>query len=142
MLCFGYDRAIFDRVMPLGLWIIPIICSFRSFSCTGFTYILKWNLAYRFIIRIHVFRSNCVLGTIEPFWPSYAPWTLKNYNNLRFPFTFFALVGHIEMKFGIQVYHKNILVKLCFGYHQTIFEGVMLLGLRKFPIICSFYTCS
>jgi hypothetical protein len=26
----------------------------------------------------------------------------------QFPFFFFALVAHIEMKFGIQIYHKNM----------------------------------
>jgi hypothetical protein len=29
--CFGYDRAILDRVMPIGLRKISIICIFHSF---------------------------------------------------------------------------------------------------------------
>jgi hypothetical protein len=69
-LYFEYDRAIFDRVMALGLRKIPIICSFRSFS-TLWLYIPKWNLIYRFILRIS--RSGCLLGTIKPIlteiWP-------------------------------------------------------------------------
>jgi hypothetical protein len=42
------------------------------------------------------------------FWQSYTPWTSKNSNNLQFPFNFFALVAHIQMKFGIQIFQKNI----------------------------------
>jgi hypothetical protein len=46
-----------------------------------------------------------------------------------FHFIFFALVAHTEVKFGIQIYHKNIKVKLCFGYDQAIFYRFMPLGL-------------
>jgi hypothetical protein len=46
------------------------------------------------------------------------------------------------MEFGIQFYHKNILVKFCFGYDQAIFDRVMPHGLRNIPIICSFRSFS
>jgi hypothetical protein len=45
----------------------------------------------------------------------------------QFPFIliFFALVAHIEMKFGIQIYRtiyrKNIQNKFCFWYDRAIF---------------------
>jgi hypothetical protein len=38
--CFRYDRAIFERVMPLGLQKTPIIYSFLSFSLQK---LLFWN---------------------------------------------------------------------------------------------------
>ena len=37
--------------------------------------------------------------------------------------------AHIEMKFGIQIYRKNIEVKFYFGYDRTIFAWVMALEL-------------
>jgi hypothetical protein len=128
------------------------ISSFWSFSL-HWLHILKWNLIYRFIIRIS--RSSSALDTIEPFWQRYAPWTLKNSNNLQFLFIFFSLVAHIEVKFGIQIYHKNISVKLCFWVRSSHFWQsyapwtlikknltVMPLGLWKIPIICSFCSFS
>jgi hypothetical protein len=33
---------------------------------------------------------------------------LKNCNILQFPFIFFALDAHIEIKFNTQIYHENI----------------------------------
>jgi hypothetical protein len=42
------------------------------------------------------------------FCQSYGPWTSKNSDNLQFPFIFFALDAHIEMKFDTQIYWKNI----------------------------------
>jgi hypothetical protein len=73
------------------------------------------------------------------FWQSYAPWASKNSNNLHFPFILFSLVACIEMKFGIQIYYKNMYVKFCFGYNRAIFDSVMPLELRKIPIICSLF---
>jgi hypothetical protein len=60
------------------------------------------------------------------------------------PLIFFALVEHTEMKYGIQIYHKNILVKFCFGYNRAIFDRVILmpLGVRQIPIICCFRSFS
>jgi hypothetical protein len=43
----------------------------------------------------------------------------------QFPFIFLALVAHTEMKFGIQIYYKNIKVKFCFGYNRAIFDRVI-----------------
>jgi hypothetical protein len=59
----------------------------------------------------------------------------------QFPFIFFSLVAYTEMKCGIQIYLKNIEIKVCFWYKRAIFDRVMPLGLRKnsndlqFPII-------
>jgi hypothetical protein len=52
----------------------------------------------------------------------------------QFTFIFFALFADIEIKFGIQIYHKNIKVKFCFDYDRAIFDRVMALGLQKIPI--------
>jgi hypothetical protein len=108
--------------MPLGL---PIICSFRSFSFQRL-HILKWNLVYRFIIWIHVYMY---LGQFL-FWvrssnnlQSYDPWISKSSNNLQFPFISCAEIPRTEMKFGIQIYHKNIYIKFCFGYDWAIFDS-------------------
>jgi hypothetical protein len=57
----------------------------------------------------------------------------ENSNNLQFPFNFFALVAHIEMKFGIQIYHTNIYVKFSFEYDRAIFDTVIPIGLQKIP---------
>ena len=50
----------------------------------------------------------------------------------QFPFIFFALLAHIEMKFGIQIYRKNIEVKFYFGYDRAIFDRVLALDFEKF----------
>jgi hypothetical protein len=67
---------------------------------------IEMKFVYRFIVRIS--RSSSVLGTIEPFLSVMALGLQNNYNNVQFPFIFFALDAHIEMKFGIQIYHENI----------------------------------
>lgn len=56
---------------------------------------------------------------------------------------FFPEVAHTaEMKFGAHVYHKNIYVKLCFGYGRAICDRVMPHGFRKIPIICFHFIIS
>jgi hypothetical protein len=49
----------------------------------------------------------------------------------QFPFTFFALVAHTEMKFGLQIYHKNIYV-FCFGYDRAILTELCPLNFKNF----------
>ena len=46
----GYDRAIFDRVMPLGHRKIQSICSFRSFS--------SWDEHTEMKFGIQVYHDN------------------------------------------------------------------------------------
>jgi hypothetical protein len=70
-----YDPAIFNRIMPLGLREILLLCSLRSFS-SHWLHILIWNLVYRFIIRISTTSFFWVRSS--HFWQTYAPLTLKN----------------------------------------------------------------
>jgi hypothetical protein len=68
-------------------------------------HILKWNLVYRFIIRISM--SCYILGTIRQFFlQSHAQWTSKISIICGFRSFSFALIAHIEMQFDIQIYHK------------------------------------
>jgi hypothetical protein len=130
----GTIESFLTELCPLDL-----SCCFHSFS-SHWLHILKWNLIYRFIISIS--RSNSVLGTIESFLRGLCPLDLENSNNLHSPFIFAALVAHTEMKFGMQIYYKNIQVKFCFGYDRAIFDRVMSLWPWKIPIICSFRSFS
>lgn len=57
------------------------------------------------------------------FSQSDAPCTKKNCNYLQFSFFFFAEVRHTVKKFGVQIYHYNIKLKLCFGCDRAIFRG-------------------
>jgi hypothetical protein len=59
---------------------------------------LSWEYLgqVRFWVRSSHFGQSC------------GPWISKNCNNLQFPFIFFALDAHIEMKFNTQIYHGNI----------------------------------
>jgi hypothetical protein len=72
--------------------------SFRSFS-PHWLHILKWNLVYRFIIRIS--SSSIVLGTIEQFLTELCPLTLKNSNYLHFPIVFFAELHILIQKWNL-----------------------------------------
>jgi hypothetical protein len=47
----------------------------------------------------------------------------------QFLFIFFTEVAHTEMKFGIQIDHKNDENEICFSYNRAIFDRVMTLGL-------------
>jgi hypothetical protein len=55
--------------LSVGMSVGRSISSFRSFS--SYWLHMKWNLVYRFIVRIS--RSSSNLGTIEPFWTELWP---------------------------------------------------------------------
>lgn len=57
-------------------------------------------------------------------------------------FIYFSEIAHTEMKFIIQIFHKNIFVKFCVQYDRAIFDTGMLLGLGKIQIICNFHSFS
>lgn len=55
-------------------------------------------------------------------------------------YIFFSEIAHTEMKFIIQIFHKNIFVKFCFRYDRAIFDTGMLLELGKIQVICNFHS--
>lgn len=76
--------------MPHGLWKIPIISSFCSFSSQRL-HLLQWNLICRLIIYEYIGQVKFWVRS-SYFWQSYAPWTLKNSDYLQFLFIFFSEV--------------------------------------------------
>jgi hypothetical protein len=90
--------------LSVGRSVGPPIVSvhFLRTGCTYWNEICYMNLSYTFLGEVLFWVRS------SHFCLSYGPWTSKNSNNLKFLFIFFALVGHIEMKFGIQIYRRNI----------------------------------
>jgi hypothetical protein len=101
----GMIKPFWTELWPLDFKKFQLFAVSVHFLCTGCTY---WNeiwytdLSWEYLgqVRFWVYSSH--------FGQSYGPWTSKNCNYLQFSFIFFALDAHIEMKFGIQIYCKNI----------------------------------
>ena len=68
------------------------------------------------------FRSN-------DFWLRYGPWTLKFGHIFSCHHFFFAILGDIDLMFGIQVYNDELQIKFTFRSGPMIFGWVMALGL-------------
>lgn len=60
---------------------------------------------------------------ISNFWLGYASYRLRKIPITKFSFIFFTVVAHTDVKFGIQIYHVNILVKFLFEYNRAVFRG-------------------
>ena len=63
------------------------------------------------------------------FWPSYGPWTLKFDQIFSCHHFFFAMLGDIDLIFGMQVYNNKLQINLAFRSGPMIFGQVMALGL-------------
>jgi hypothetical protein len=135
---FFYFRTIFDTVLVLGLRKITWICNFRPFSLHWLN-ILKWNLGIQIYHKYSYIKFS--FGYDLAFLTELSPLDSDNSNYLQLLFSFFDLVAHIEMKFSIQICHKNIYVIFSFGYNHTIIDRVMALGLRQIQTICGLYPC-
>jgi hypothetical protein len=105
--CFGHDRAFFDRVMSHGIRKMLIICSFRSCYLL-WLHILKWDFVYKFSIRKS--RSSSMLDMIE--------------------FICFALVSDVEMKFSIQINRAMFYRVMPHGIRKISIISM------QFPFIC------
>lgn len=107
----------------------------------SFTYCIYLHSDIIYIVKHKMFLIYSFICDYAPFeeWRAYCFPSVclsvcqsvgRSTNSFSF---FFAEVEHTEMKFIIQIYHKNIHVRFGFGYDRAIFDRVVLLEL---PIIC------
>lgn len=125
----GTIKKFLTEYCPLDLekfQLFAVSVYFRQRFYSQRWHILKRNLIYRNIIRTSM--STYVLGTIENFWQELCPLRLRKFPIICSFRSFSSEVAHTEMKIGIQIYHKNIYVKICFGYNCFI-------KTKKVPII-------
>jgi hypothetical protein len=76
----------------------PVSVHFLRAGCTYWNEVWYTDLSEKYLGQVLFWVRS------SHFWQSYGPWTSKNSNNLPFPFIFFPLDAHTEMKFGIQIY--------------------------------------
>ena len=66
-------------------------------------------------------------------WPSYGPWILKFGQIFSCHHLFFAMLGDVDLIFGILVYNDELQIKCTFRSGPMIFgQGLGLRNLAKF----------
>jgi hypothetical protein len=77
------------------------------------------------------------------FWPCYGPWTLKCGQIFSRYHFFFAMLGDIDLNFGLWVYNDELQIKCTFRSGPMIFGWVMALGLwnlAKYLAVTTFFS--
>jgi hypothetical protein len=138
-LTFRSSPMIFGRVMALGLWNLAKYLVVTTFFRYAWRYWLDFlYLSVYWWVADHVyisFRSN-------DFWPSYVPWTLKFGQIFSCHQLFFAMLGDIDLIFGIWVYNDELQIMFTFRSGPMIFGRVMSLGLwnlAKYLVVTTFF---
>ena len=122
---------IFGRVIALGL------CNFAKYLVVT-TYfslcleILTWFLVYECIMMSY--RSSLHFVPVQRFLAELWPWTLKFGQIFNCHHFVFAMLGYIDLIFGIWVYNDELQIKFTFCFGSMIFGPWTL----KF---CQIFSC-
>jgi hypothetical protein len=134
---FRSGPMIFGWVMALGLSNLVkylVVTTLFHYDLRYWLYFWHMSVLWWATDQVYIlFRSN-------DFWLSYAPWTLK-FGQYLIVTTLFAMLGDIDLTFGIWVYNDELQIKFAFRSGPMNFGRAMTLGLwnlAKYLVVTTF----